>query len=187
MRDRWLRAGFAVALSVTAGMLIAGRAAAGQTSVEVRSGLTVGSHTSTAAGLEWAPALSHRIRIARRLHPQVAISAGVVRTAFGCKEGFCRGREPTVTGRHAALGAELSHGWLWGRVGVLYGTTRVGTEGETPRAGPGLEAGAGLRLRFGRLSVVPGLSWRRMSADTPSSHDHAVALGFDLGVGFEFD
>lgn len=180
------RAGLALALGV-AGTLFAGGGARAQTSVEVRSGLTVGNHTSTAAGLEWVPALSHEVRIARRLRPPVAVSAAYVRTAFGCTEGFCRGTEPTVTGQHAALGAELSHGWLWGRVGVLYGTMRVGTEGETPKAGPGLEAGAGFRIRLGRLSVGPGLSWRRMSADTPSSTDHAVALGFDLGVGFEFD
>lgn len=180
------RAGLALTLGVV-GTLFAGGGARAQTSVEVRSGLTVGNHTSTAAGLEWAPALSHEIRIARRLRPQVAVSVGYVRTAFGCREGFCRGREPTVSGQHATLGAELSQGWLWGRVGVLYGTTRVGTEGEASKAGPGLEAGAGFRLRFGRLSVGPGLSWRRMSADTPSRADHAVALGFDLGVGFEFD
>jgi len=181
-----VRAVSALALIVAAGMPVAGRAAA-QTSVEARSGLAVGSHTATAASLEWAPALSYEIRIARRLRPQIAVSAGYVRTAFGCKEGFCRGREPTVTGNHAAVGAVLSRGWLWGRVGVLYGTTRVGTEGETPRAGPGLEAGAGLRVRLGRARIGPGLSWRRMSADTPSSNDHAVALGFDLGVTFEFD
>ena len=180
------RTGLALALGL-AGTLFAGGGARAQTSVEARSGLTVGSHTSTAAGLEWAPALSHEVRIARRLRPQVAVSAGYVRTAFGCREGFCRGREPTVTGQHLTLGAELSQGWLWVRVGVLYGTARVGTEGEAPHAGPGLEAGAGLRLRFGRLRVGPGLSWRRMSADTPSSADHAVALGFDLGVGLEFD
>lgn len=186
MSVRVSRVGLALALGV-AGTLFGGQGARAQTSVEVRSGLTVGNHTSTAAGLEWAPALSHEIRIARRLRPRVAITAGYIRTAFGCREGFCRGREPTVTGQHAVLGAELSQGWLWGRVGVLYGTTRVGTEGEAPKAGPGLEAGAGFRLRFGRLSVGPGLSWRRMSADTPSSTDHAVALGFDLGVGLEFD
>ncbi|MYC88275.1 MAG: hypothetical protein F4X22_08580 [Gemmatimonadales bacterium] len=186
MNGARFRAAFVPALIMAAGMPIAGRAAA-QMSVDVRSGLTVGNHTATAAGLEWAPALSYEIRIARRLHPQVAVAAGYVRTSFGCREGFCRGREPTVTGNHAVLGAELSRGWLWGRVGVLYGTMRVGTEGETPRAGPGVEAGAGLRLRLGRLHVGPGLSWRRMSADTPSSSDHAVALGFDLGVAVEFD
>ena len=185
MSVRGSRACLALALGV-AGILLGGDGARAQTSAEVRSGLTVGNHTSTAAGLEWAPALSHEIRFARRLRPRIAISAGYVRTAFGCREGFCRGREPTVTGQHAVLGAELSQGWLWGRVGVLYGTARVGTDGEAPRAGPGLEAGAGLRIRFGRLRVGPGLSWRRMSANTASSNDHAVALGFDLGVGFEF-
>lgn len=186
MRIRLSRASLALALGVT-GALLAGHGARAQTSVEVRTGLTVGNHTATAAGLDWVPALSHEIRIARRLRPQVAVTAAYVRTAFGCREGFCRGSEPTVTGNHAAVGAEVSWRWLWGRVGVLYGAARVGTEGETPNTGPGLEAGAGLRLRFGRLRVGPGLSWRRMAANTPSSADHAVALGFDLGVGFEFD
>ena len=180
------RAGLMLALSV-AGTLFAGVGARAQTSVEVRSGLTVGNHTSTAAGFDWAPALSHEIRIARQVGPQVALTAAYVRTAFGCTEGFCRGNEPTVTGNHAAVGAEVSRGRMWGRVGVLYGAARVGTEGETPETGPGLEAGAGLRLRFGHLRVGPGIYWRRMSANTPSSADHAVALGFDLGVGFEFD
>lgn len=186
MRGRRLRADLALALGVT-GALIPGRGAEAQTSLEVRSGLAVGNHTSTAAGFEWVPELSYEIRIARQLRRQVAIDAGYVRTAFGCREGFCRGREPTVSGHHGAVGAELSWRSLRGRVGLLYGTTRVGTEGETPRAGPGIEAGAGLRVRFGRLQIGPGVSLRRMSADTPSSTDHALALNFDLGVGFEFD
>ncbi|MXW55893.1 MAG: hypothetical protein F4Z59_04180, partial [Gemmatimonadales bacterium] len=100
MNGARFRAAFVPALIMAAGMPIAGRAAA-QMSVDVRSGLTVGNHTATAAGLEWAPALSYEIRIARRLHPQVAVAAGYVRTSFGCREGFCRGREPTVTGNHA--------------------------------------------------------------------------------------
>ncbi|WP_420635141.1 hypothetical protein [Candidatus Palauibacter sp.] len=147
----------------------------------------VGNHTSTAAGLDWVPELSYEIRVARQLRPEVALTAGFVRTAFGCEEGFCRGSEPTVTGNHATLGAEWSWAWLWGRAGALYGTTRVGTAGEAPEAGFGLEAGAGIRIRFGRLRVRPGVSWRRLSADTPSRADHAVAVGVDLGIGLEFD
>ena len=133
------------------------------------------------------PEVSYDIRIARQLRPQLAVAAGYVRSAFGCAEGFCRGHEPTVSGHYAVLGGEVSWKALWGRVGVLYGTTRVGTGGEAPEAGPGLEVGAGLRARFGRVLIGPGVSLRRVSADTPSSSDHATALNFDLGVGFEFD
>lgn len=180
------RTGFAILLGAAAASLLCARAAA-QTSAEVRGGLMVGSHSSTAAGLDWAPELAYEVRVVRRVGSRIALTGGYVRTAFGCEEGFCRGSAPAVTGHHAALGAELSWRGLWGRVGALYGVARVGREGERPQAGPGLEAGAGLRIRVGPLRIGPGLSWRRMSANTPSSSDRAIALGFDLGVGFEFD
>lgn len=186
MRSRASRPGIALALGA-AGLLMAGAGAAAQTRAEARSGFAVGNHTSTAAGFEWVPEVTYEIRIARQLRPRLAVTAGYVRTAFGCEEGFCRGHEPTVTGRYAVLGGEVSWKAMWGRAGVLYGTTRVGTRGEAPEAGPGLEVGAGLRARFGRVLIGPGISLRRMSADTPSSSDRAVALSFDLGVGFEFD
>ena len=176
----------AAALGVAAALGPAA-AAAQQTSAEIRGGPTVGSHTSTAANLDWAPALSYEIRVRRQVRPGLALTTGYVRTAFRCEEGFCRGSEPTVVGSHAALGAEVSLGGLWARIGALYGTVRVGTRGEAPRAGVGLEAGAGVRFRLGPLLLGPGVSWRRMPADTPSSADRAVALGIDFGVALDLD
>lgn len=176
----------AAALMLAAALGPAG-AAAQQASAEIRGGPTVGNHTSTAAGLDWAAAFSYELRVRRQVRPRLALTAGYLRTAFRCEEGFCRGSEPTVVGSHAALGAEVSLGGLWARIGGLYGTVRVGTHGEAPRAGIGLEAGAGFRFRLGPLLVGPGVSWRRMPADTPSSADRAVALGIDLGVGLDLD
>ena len=147
----------------------------------------VGNHTATAAGLEWAPEPSYEVRVTREVHPGVALSGGYVRTSFGCEEGFCRGSEPTVAGNHAAVGVQVSRGPLWARVGLLYGAIRVGSEGEAAVAGLGFEAGAGVRIPIGRLSFGPGVSWRRMAADTPSRSDRAVALGIDLGVRLELD
>lgn len=185
-RTRGRVAGLFVALALGTGW-IAPCDVAAQTSVAVRGGWMVGSHTSTAAALEWVPGPAYDVRLVRRLRPGIALAAGYARTAFGCEQGFCRGSEPTVTGRHAVLGAELSRSGLWGRIGVMYGTVRVGTAGEALRAGLGLEAGVGFRLRWGRLGLAPGASWRRMSANTPSRADHAVALGIDLGVEWTFD
>ena len=85
------------------------------------------------------------------------------------------------------MGAALSRGLLWARIGALYGAIRVGSEGEAPEVGLGFEAGAGIRIPIGPGSFGPGVSWRRMAADTPSGSDHAVALGIDLGVRLELD
>ena len=186
LRRPGCRAALVTAVGLAATWINAGGVAA-QTSVVVRGGWMVGNHTSTAAALEWVPAPSYDVRLTRRLRPGIALAAGYARTAFGCEQGFCRGSEPTVTGRHAVVGAELSRSGIWGRIGVMYGTVRVGTAGEAPQAGLGLEAGVGFRLRWGRLGLAPGASWRRMSANTPSRADHAVALGIDLGVEWTFD
>ncbi|WP_419165219.1 hypothetical protein [Candidatus Palauibacter sp.] len=186
MSARGSRAGRGVALGMAAA-LTAGAAVAQQTSAEVRGGWMVGNHTSTEAGLDWVPEFSYEIRVRRQVRPGITLAAGYIRTAFGCEEGFCRGSEPTVTGNHAAIGAELFRGALWARIGALYGAIRVGTQGEAPQAGLGVEAGAGIRIRVGRLRLGPGVSWRRMFANTPSSADHAVALGIDLGVGLDLD
>ena len=49
-------------------------------------------------------------------------------------------------------------------------------------AGPGVMGGAGLSLTRGRVRFLPGVSYRWLSADTPSRSDHAAALTVDLGV-----
>ena len=169
-------------LLVGLGMLLLRGPAAAQTHVEFRGGLAVGSHTGTAAGLDAAPRLSYEALVLRQVRPGFSLYGGYVHTAFGCEEGFCLERDLTVTGNHVALGVELRRGSPWLRLGLLFGATEVGTEGESPDAGVGIHAGAGFTIGSGRVRFLPGVWYRWLKADTPSSADHAVALALDLGV-----
>jgi hypothetical protein len=81
------------------------------------------------------------------------------------------------------LGAEARKAWAWLRLGLLVGKAEVGKDGEPPDLGPGIHFGAGFTLGSGRVRFVPGVTYRWMSANTPSSSDHAVGVGVDLGVG----
>jgi hypothetical protein len=170
-------------LALALGVVFFHGSAAGQTFVEVRGGFTVGSHSGTAAGLDFAPAPSFQALAVRQVTPLLSVYGGYVRTAFGCEEGFCLDRDLTVTGNHGVVGAEARKDWAWLRLGVLLGKTEVGTEGDAPDLGPGIHFGAGASLGSGRLRFLPGLSYRWLSAKTSSSSDHAVAVGVDLGVG----
>jgi len=170
-------------IAMALGAVLVQGPAAGQTHAELRGGLTVGSHTATAAGLDFVPALSYEGLVMRQITPRLSVYGGYVRTAFGCEEGFCLDRDLTVTGNHGVLGAEARKGWAWLRLGMLFGVTEVGTEGESPDLGPGIHAGSGFTFGWGRMSFRPGLSYRWLTAKTSSSSDHAVAVGVDLGVG----
>ena len=173
-------------VAIALGAALVHSPAAGQTHAELRAGYTVGSHSGTAAGLDMAPALSYEALVIHRLTPLLSVYGGYARTAFGCEEGFCQDRELTVTGNHGVLGAEARKEWAWARLGVLLGVTEVGTEGESPDMGPGLHLGAGFTLGSGRLSLMPGVSYRWLSGKTPSGSDHAVALAGELGVAIRF-
>jgi len=155
----------------------------GQFSLEIKNGLTIGSHTATAAALEIEPAYSFELLVARRLGPSMSLYGGYSRTTFGCGEGFCRGRDLKVTGKHATVGLELQRGSPWVRFGLLFGDTSVGTEGDATEAGIGFRAGTGFAFGLGRLRMRPGLSYSWMSANTSSAEDHAMALSLELGVG----
>jgi len=170
-------------IAIVLGAVLVPGPAAGQTHAEFRGGLTVGSHTATVAGLDVAPKLSYEVLIMRRMAPRLSVYGGYVRTAFGCEEGFCLDRDLTVTGSHGVLGAEVRAGGAWLRLGVLFGVTEVGREGEPADLGPGIHAGAGFTFGSGRVRFSPGLSYRWLSAKTPSSSDHAVAVTMDFGVG----
>ena len=157
--------------------------AAAQTRAEIRGGFAMGSISTSAAGLELAPSPTYEVSVLRQIRPGVAAFGSYVHTAFGCKEGYCRGREVDVSGNHGTLGAELRRGgWPWVRLGVLYGATRVGTEGEAPELGFGFQGRIGFDIGTGRVRFLPAVSYRRLSANTPSASDYAVALAADLGV-----
>lgn len=166
-----------------AGAALTPASVAAQLQAEVRGGLTVGSHSASAAALDIAPAMSFDVVVKRQMMPSVAIFGGFFRTSFGCEEGFCKDRDILVVGTHGALGAEWSGGVPWIRAGLLFGTTEAGTEGEAPEAGMGFHAAAGLSVGSGRFRFLPGVSYRWLSASTASASDRAVALALDLGFG----
>ena len=161
----------------------------GEVEAEVRTGVTIGSHSMSAAALDIVPRLSVDIVLKRRIVPSLSVFGGYLRTAFGCEQGFCAGAELTVVGNHGALGVELAPTlpWMneqtWLRGAVLFGSTEAGTEGDAPEPGLGMLFGAGTTVPFGRLSLMPGLSYRWLSANTVSSTAHAIALSFHVGVG----
>ncbi len=172
-------------LAVLAVAMLLPAALGAQTQAEVRGGLTVGSHSASAAALDIAPAVSFDVVIKRQVTPSIAVFGGFFRTAFGCEEGFCKDRNLTIVGTHGALGGEWGMGSAWLRGGVLFGSTRVGTEGEPAEPGVGAHAAAGLNIGIGRLRFLPGVSYRWMSAATATSTDHAIALALDLGFGIQ--
>jgi hypothetical protein len=174
-----LRVSLAVAL---VGGLLANGDLAAQVRAELRGGLAVGSHTGTAAGLDIAPSVSFEALIVKPLGERLSVYGGLVRTGFGCEEGFCLERDVTVTGTHGALGVELGREGPWLRLGALFGRTEVGTEGEPSDLGPGVHVGAGLRWGSGRVLFMPGASYRWLSANSPAGSEHAVALALDLGL-----
>ena len=153
-----------------------------QTEVELRGGLGIGSHSASAAGLDFAPAPAWEVLVLRRVSDRLALHGGFVRTSFGCEQGFCQDRDVTARGSHGVVGAELRWGGPWVRLGALLGTVEMGDLGEPSDMGPGLHAGAGLTIGGGRVRFLPGLSYRWLSASEPTGSEHAVALALDLGV-----
>lgn len=163
----------------------------GEVEAEVSTGVTIGSHSRSAAALDVVPRLSIDIVLKRWITPNVSVFGGYLRTAFGCEEGFCTGADLTVVGSHGALGVELlpKLAWLdgqpWLRGGVLFGSTEAGTEGDDPEPGLGMLFGVGATVPFGRLSLMPGLSYRWLTANTVSSTAHAIALSLHVGIGIK--
>ena len=161
----------------------------GQSGVEVRAGASIGSHSASAAALDVIPKPSFDLVVKTEVIPTLSAFGGYYRTAFGCEEGFCTKRDLSVVGNHVALGAEwvprlpqlLFQPWL--RAGFLFGTTEVGTEGDPPSAGMGADVGVGLQIAMGRVLVLPGASYRYLTANTESSTAEAVALSFHVGLG----
>ncbi len=152
--------------------------------MEVRGGLTVGSHSASAAALDIAPQLSFEALVKKSFTPRLSAFAGFARTAFGCEEGFCRDKNISIVGNHGVLGGELNYGTPWLRGALLFGTTRAGEEGEDPEVGVGFQFGAGLSIGSGKFRFLPGASYRWLSASTASASDHASALSLELGFGY---
>lgn len=168
-----------IALALTA--IVFHGPAAGQTSAEVRGGVAVGGHSGTAAGMEMVPSAAFDVLVLRQVTPLFRIYGGLTRTSFGCEEGFCLDLNPTVTGTHGVVGAEAQVAKAWGRLGILFGKTEVGDQDDADM-GPGIQLAAGFVVGTGRVQILPGLSYRWMSAKTPAVSEHAIALGADVGI-----
>lgn len=156
--------------------------AGAQLQTELRTGLTVGSHSGTAAALDFAPAWSFDLVVRQQMWSRVALFGGYYRTAFGCEEGYCKDQNVTVVGNHGAVGAEWGSGGPFLRLGVLFGATNAGSEGATPDLGVGLLGAAGLIVGSGRVRFMPGVSYRWMTASSELDSDRAIALALDVGV-----
>ena len=161
----------------------------GDSQAELRTGLSVGSHSESGAALDIVPKISVDVVFKRQVHPSWSAFGGYYRTTFGCEEGFCTGLDLSIVGNHGVLGAEWTphmpwlRGQPWARAGLLFGSTEAGMDGDSPQFGPGIGLGAGAVVSFGRLLLLPGVSYRWLSANTTSDSAHAVALSMQLGFG----
>lgn len=185
----------ALLLALASATLVPGSAAGqwtegpGDTRAEVSTGLSVGSHSASGAALDIVPRISVDVVLKRQVHDSWSVFGGYYRTAFGCEEGFCTGLDLSIVGNHGVLGAEWTPelSWLrghpWARAGLLFGSTEAGMGGDSPQFGPGIAIGLGATVPYGRLALLPGVSYRWLTANTTSSSAHAVALSMHLGFG----
>lgn len=158
-------------------------AAEAQTYVEVRGGATIGSYSSSRAGLDLVPEMSLDVLLRRTLGQSFAVYAAVSRLHFGCEEEFCRGSEPTIVGTHAVAGTEVRWREIWARGGVMYGTASMNTV-DGAEVGFGMQGAAGYRFNLYGIDFLPGLSLERMQARTRTEVDWATAISLDLGLAY---
>ena len=156
-----------------------------QTHAEVRWGATIGSYSSSRAGLDLVPEMSLDALVRRTLARSLAVYVAFSRLYFGCEEEFCRGSESTVTGTHAVAGAEVRWRELWARGGVMLGTASMNTVDDA-RVGFGMQGAAGIRFSLYGFDLLPGLSLERMRARTTTEDDWATAISVDLGLSYPF-
>ena len=159
----------------------------GQMQAEVRSGLTVGSHSASAAALDIAPSISLDVVVRQQVHPSFAVFGGYFRTSVGCTEGFCKEQDPAITfvGNHGVAGIEWGGGGPWLRGGLMLGTVSAGSRGDTPTMGIGMHGAGGLTVGSGRFRFLPGLSYRWMKMTSASDDDHVTAISLDLGFAYQ--
>ncbi len=168
-----------------AALAAAAPAGAQQWAVEVRGGGAVGSYTATDAGLDVVPQLSFGATVERRLMPMLSAYVGFSRSAFGCEEGLCTGRDVTLTSQAITVGGRYALGPVWGRAGLAMGTLQVASDAQTEThdmaLGWDLAAGASVPLAPG-FSVRPGITYVRHGA----GDGHVALLAAEVGVVMRF-
>ena len=151
--------------------------AAGQLSVEARGGMSIGSHSSTLAGLEVLPWISADLFVKKDLG-RYALMIGGSYSSFGCEDGFCRGGG-IVGIRHMAgvVGVEAGYGIAWMRTGGGMGFTEIRSESEF---GPVVFVAGGVKVRIWRFLLLPGVSYRWMNAEGKET----IVANMDLGISY---
>ena len=152
--------------------------------VEMLGGMTIGSHTESAAGLDMAPSASFGIGASMGVwRPDFAVFAAFQRAAFGCEEGYCVNAGHTVAGNHGAVGVEWAPSRAWMRAGLLLGVVKAGDVGSN--FGIGVLGAGGFTAGTGKLRFKPGVSYRWMQAATEAEPDaKAIALGLEIGLDY---
>lgn len=168
----------------TGGEASGAQQAAGGLRVEFLGGMTIGSHTASAAALDMAPSVSLGVGASMSVwRPDFAVFAAYQRAAFGCEEGYCLNRGYTVTGNHGAVGLEWAPRRAWMRAGLLFGVVTAGDAGSN--FGIGVLGAGGFTLDAGKLRLKPGVSYRWMQAATETEPNaKAIALGLEFGLDY---
>lgn len=179
--------------------------------VEVRTGITAGNHSASAAAFDLAPRLSFDLVVRRQIAPGIGAYGGILRTSFGCEQEdtFCHRGEGApqlrLVGTHVVAGGEWSPAGMadaparpWVRAGVMYGsagmTRGADNDPEThpdPEMGIGIHTAVGLSVGQGSFLFVPGVTRRQMSASQPregggNAADDATASAYSIDLAIAY-
>lgn len=160
-------------------------AAAQQVIVELLGGAAIGNYTDTDAGLDVVPGPAFGVLLELRPTETLAGYAGFTRSSFGCEEGFCSGRDVSMTSQGIVLGGRWAPGIPWVRAGLAFQGLTLRAEGPDSRfdPGPGFEVAAGVEVPLWRqIRVRPGVTWLRHDASTELGGGHVSLLAFQVGV-----
>lgn len=164
-------------------------AAAQRYTVELRGGAAIGNYTDTGAGLDVVPGPSFAATAELRFTELVSAYVGINRSAFGCEEGLCIGRDVTLVSQGATAGVRLTRGLFWGRVGAAVQVLRQESDARTVTSDPGIgwDLAAGVEVPVGRGFLVrPGLTWLRHQTPDDDIAAHASVLALEVGVAMRF-
>lgn len=184
-----MRAVLAVVLGALAlAPLAPARAVAQAVRAELSAGVAVGNYTSSEAGLDLLPRPAFGALVEVWPARTLAGYVGFTRSTFGCNEGFCTGRDVSMTSQGLVAGARWSPGIPWARVGLAVQglTIRGGGSDESSDVGLGVEAAVGVELPAWRqFRLRPGVRYLRHNASTNMGEGHVALLALDVGVAMD--
>lgn len=175
------------ALALACAAALASPASGQELTLELAAGAAVGNLTEAEAGLELVPGPALGAIVDVGVAPGLAAYLGYTRSSFGCEEGFCAGRDATVTSHGAVAGARWGRGLPWARAGLALQSARVdalGSEEGGRDFGLGFEAAAGVELEVAGVRVRPGVRWLRHDASTAQGDAHVTVLELAVGIAF---